>query len=272
MLFLDNGTTPCSDLRIDAFEDGSGFSVIYNQGGYYSTLNAVGMDMDCNTIWSTELHSITTVMTSSENSTGFHAGQNIVAWVDGTNGGIYGQNIHPDGTLGIDEEPQGCPGPENFQGEYYYEMEGQVFGVQLTWDDPSNPVESYRLYRNDLTTGEETVIEFGGEEPRYFDNTGIGHFEYQLRALYAEMDCGYSDPATTPEGEDHVVVEVTETAENDSDPIVTPVKIFTLSGQLLKDSNPSQLCNGIYIMQGLTQDGKLVTRKIVISSPAVMRP
>ncbi|MBR4390640.1 MAG: T9SS type A sorting domain-containing protein [Bacteroidales bacterium] len=275
-LVLDNGTTPCFELKVDAFEDGSGFSIVFQKGneqtGYHTTLEAIGMDIQGKEIWTTQMHSLSSVMTGCENSTGFHAGQNIVAWVDGANGGVYGQNLHPDGTMGIAVTPPSCPGPENFQGEYYYEMEGQVFGVQLTWDEPSNPVEYYRLYRTDLSTGEETVVEFSGEESRFFDNTGIGHFEYQLRALYADMDCGYSEPATTPDGEDHLIIEVTETAENDSDPIVTPMRIYTMNGQLLKDSNPSQLSNGIYIMQGLTQDGRLVTRKIVISSPAVLHP
>ena len=115
-----------------------------------------------------------------------------------------------------------------------------------------------------ISSGEETVIEFSGEEPRYFDITGIGNFKYQLRALYANLDCGYSDPATTPEGEDHLVVEVTETAEDSVAPIVTTIGIYTMNGQLVKNADPTRLSTGIYIVKGLTQEGRLVTRKILV--------
>lgn len=103
-LILDNGTKPCGDVRIDAFENGTGFSLIYHKSssmsGYESTVDAQGFDMDGNAIWSTQMCSNTYTKTGDENSTGFHKGQNIVAWVNSSTGGLYGQNISPDGEMG----------------------------------------------------------------------------------------------------------------------------------------------------------------------------
>ena len=264
-VILDNGTTPCLDIRIDAFEDGSGCSLIFNNGvgqsDYYCTLEGIGIDMEGNIIWNTKLHFPEIVMTSADNSTGFHLGQNIVAWVNGANGGVYGQNIHPDGTMGYSEPPQGCPGPENFQGAYQYDMDAQEFGALLSWDVPSEPVEYYRLYRTDAFTGEETIIEFEGGDHSYYDPCGIGTYEYQLRALYANLDCGYSLPATTPAGDDYLRIEVTSVQENSTEPIITVIKVFTMNGQLIRNTNMEMLSKGLYIVQGLTSSGKLVTRK-----------
>ena len=104
MLALDNGTAPCGDLRIDAFEDGSGFSLIYHKGvaqyGTQSTVEAQGFDMDQNALWNTQMCSSTYNKTGDENSTGFHGGQNIVTWVNANTGGIYGQNINTEGVMG----------------------------------------------------------------------------------------------------------------------------------------------------------------------------
>jgi len=278
MLVLDNGTTPCGGLRIDAFEDGSGFSVIYHKGisqaSYESTVEAKGYDMNQTLKWTTQMCTNTYSKTGDDNSTGFHGGQNIVAWVNSTGavtggpGGLYGQNIQPDGSMGIVTPPQpptGCPGPTNFRGEYVYDMEAMEFGVQLAWDQPENPVEVYRLTRKSKTTGEETVIEFNTQQPTYYDPSGVGRYRYQLQALYAELDCGFSEPATTADGADFITIEVTSVPENAEEAIVTVLNVYTLSGQRVQNKNLETLSKGVYLLEGLTADGKRIHRKIAIT-------
>ena len=103
-LVLDNGTTFCSDLLIDIFEDGQGFSIIYNRGAanstYYSIIDAKGFDIEGNELWTTNMSSQASPKSMSEKSTGYHNGQNIVAWADNHNGYVYGQNIGQNGELG----------------------------------------------------------------------------------------------------------------------------------------------------------------------------
>lgn len=257
-----------SDLTVDAFADGSGFAVIYVRGLQFDNttiIEAAGYKMNGQFIWSTVMSSVYTPRTFCRNSTGFHHWQNIVAWTNTSeNGGIYGQNIQPDGIMGIAVEPIGCPGPENFQGEYQYDMDAEDFGVRLFWDDPIDPVEYYKITRTDLSNNEETEIELLGGIHEYYDPSGIGSYKYQLRALYADIDCGYSMPATTPTGEDHVIVEVTEVQEHAQEAIVTVLKVYTMTGQLIRNVNREELSTGVYILQGLTQNGKLINQKVYI--------
>ena len=124
--------------------------------GYSSTIAAIGFDMDGNEIWNTAMSSSVYPRIAAENSSGFHLGQNVVTWINRSTGGVYGQNISPNGVI--------------------------------------------------------TSIE-----------------------------------------------------EQAKDPMVTIKRIYTMNGQCLKHNNPDELCNGIYIIQGLTKDGKLVTRKIVVN-------
>ena len=256
-----------TDLTVDAFADGSGFAVIYLRGPEFentTVIESAGYDMSGTLLWTTIMSSSSTARSFCENSTGFHQGQNIVAWTNADNGGIFGQNIHPDGIMGIVVEPTGCPGPVNFQGEYLYDMEAQDFGARLFWDEPTDPVEYYRVYRTDLSNNEETVIELLGGINEYYDQSGIGSFKYQLRALYADLDCGYSMPATTPTGEDHLIVEVTDIQEHAEDTIVTVLKVYTMTGQIILNTNYETLSTGVYILQGLNQDGKLINQKVYI--------
>ena len=271
-LVLDNGYIPCGGLRVDAFEDGSGFSVIYHKGvaqnSMQSTVEAKGFDMNHNELWTTELCTNAYAKTGDKNSTGFHNGQNILAWINSSTGGLYGQNIQPDGTMGIVVPPQppvGCLGPENFRGEYVYDDETMTFGALLSWDLPEEPVEVYRLTRKSKSTGEEAVFEFTTERPTYFDFSGIGRFRYQLQALYANLDCGFSQPATTPDGADFVTVEVTSVPENNEEAIVTVLNVYTLSGQRVQSNRLETLSKGVYLLEGLTSDGKRIHRKIAIT-------
>lgn len=86
-----------SNIRVDAFENGEGFSVIYTAG---NTIMAAGYDMYGNSIWNTVMSTTGYEKSISENSTGFYHGQNIIAWVNNSRGNLYGQNIGWDGSMG----------------------------------------------------------------------------------------------------------------------------------------------------------------------------
>ena len=268
ILVYDNGTNDCGGLSIDAFEDGSGFAVVYYKGGPSddgrATVEAVGMDMDCNVLWNKQLCSVNYPKSSAKRSSGFHMGQNIVAWVNSQDGGIIGQNFAPDGTMGAITPITPCPSLENLEGQYVYDDETQSFGALLTWNIPEDPVDFYRLYRTDVYTEEETVIEFDGDAVSYFDPVNIGLYRYQLRAQFADVDCGLSDPATTYDGLDYVYIDVTGIDENESDEIVTLVRVINAKGQTLSCKDVNELNSGLYILQGTTKDGKMVCKKIVV--------
>jgi len=255
-----------SDIMVDAFEDGSGFSVIYAKSSpsnpYFTTIEAIGMDMDGNQLWTRTLCSNTYRRTMCDNSTGFCMGQNIVAWVNCLNGGIYAQNIGPDGTIGIIEPPViTCLAPENFEGEYIYNMEEEQFGVMLKWDAPETQPLHYNLYRSDFSTKEEIIIEVAGDATSYYDESGVGQYKYQLTAVYENCE---SEFALTPNGEDYVIIYVTGIQENTMDEIDAIVRIYNANGQCLNAKTTDELSTGIYILQGLTKDGRLVSKKIVV--------
>ena len=255
-----------SDIMVDAFEDGSGFSVIYAKSSpsnpYFTTIEAIGMDMDGNQLWTRTLCSNTYRRTMCDNSTGFCMGQNIVAWVNCLNGGIYAQNIGPDGTIGIIEPPViTCLAPENFEGEYIYNMEEEQFGVMLKWDAPETQPLHYNLYRSDFSTKEEIIIEVAGDATSYYDESGVGQYKYQLTAVYENCE---SEFALTPNGEDYVIIYVTGIQENTMDEIDAIARIYNANGQCLNAKTTDELSNGIYILQGLTKDGRLVSKKIVV--------
>ena len=267
ILVADNGNLPCGGYRIDAFENGEGFTVIYHKGlsqtSTQSTVEAHGFDIEGKKVWSTQMCSNPYSKTGDENSTGFHGGQNIVAWVNASSGGLYAQNIQPNGMMG--PIPTGCPGPTGFQGEYQYNPEDGSFGALLTWDQPEEEVEFYKLYCTDLGTGEMKEVEIGGADNFYFDPSPVGRFNYQLRAQWAYLDCGLSLPATTPDGQDHVSVTVTAIPEASEAPMVTLLGIYTLTGQRLQGDRLETLSRGVYVLEGLAADGKHIHRKIAVT-------
>ena len=264
LLVAGMGTTPVSDVRIDAFEDGSGFSVAFDKGtgtGYYSVLEALGFDMQGNNLWNTEMRSTNANVYAAENSSGYHLGQNLMFWVNSGQGGVYGQNIHPDGTMGPTEVPQPCYAPESFDGKYEYDDETGSFGVDLSWIAPAETPLYYKLYREDANAKEAVVIEIDPEATSYFDEPEIGSYSYQLTAVYEHCE---SEFALTPDGYDHLSIEVTSVTEHHPAGIVKVLRIYTLNGQQINLTSLEELKPGIYILQGLTQDGGLVTQKIVV--------
>ena len=119
--------------------------------------------MNGNILWTKTLSSTQYDRTVSRNTAGFHLGQNIVAWVNSANGGLYAQNILSDGTMGI-------------------------------------PVP---------------------------DDTGIEEWT--------------------------------------NDAVVTVIQVFNILGQPLKVNDLKELSTGIYILQGMTEDGRLVNKKVLIN-------
>ena len=267
IMAVDYNGVPYGNLRVDAFEDGSGFSLVYEKASasnnFNSTVEAIGFDMEGNQLWSKTLSSNVYSKSMCDNSAGFHLGQNIVAWVNSVDGGLYGQNIGPDGTMGpIDPViPTTCLAPENFEGEYAYDMEAEAFGVRLTWTAPETLPLHYNLYRTNYTKDVD-IIEIDGEATDYYDETGMGDYMYQLTAVYDDCE---SDYALTPDGQDFVFVEVTGIPENTDEEIVAVTNIYNAKGQALANKSLEELATGFYIVQGLTKDGKTVTRKIVVN-------
>lgn len=265
ILVADNTGNTYSDILVDAFEDGSGFSLIYNSGDYNSTVRAIGFDMDGNQIWTKYMSSSSYARSMCDNSAGFHMGQNVVAWVNSSNGGVYGQNIGPDGTMGHIEPiipTPDCLAPENFEGEYVYDDETQTFGALLTWIAPETQPLHYNLYRYYDINKDLVVIEVPGDATSYFDESGTGDYKYQLTAVYEDCE---SDYALTPAGEDHVYIEVTGLEEDNGQAIVTVLSIYNMKGQRMKVAELNELKTGIYILQGLTEDGQMVSRKIMVN-------
>jgi hypothetical protein len=266
ILVADNDGANYTEIKVDAFEDGSGFSIIYKKSNSYSdeVVNAKGYDMEGNQIWAKSISSSSYPRAMCENSTGFHMGQNIVAWVNSSNGGVYGQNIGPDGTMGPIEPPvpPTCFPPKNLEGEYVYNMEEQLFGVKLNWIAPETLPLHYNLYRYDNIYKDQVIIEVEADATSYFDECGLGQYTYQLTAVYENCE---SDFALTPEGEDHVTIEVTGIEENTNSRIVNVLNVYNMKGQRITVSDMDDLTTGVYILQGLTEDGRLVSQKVMVN-------
>jgi hypothetical protein len=256
-----------ADIMVDAFEDGSGFSVIYTKSSpsnsYFTTIEAMGFDMDGNQLWAKTLCSDVYRRTMCDNTPGFVFGQNIVAWVNCIDGGIYGQNIGPDGTMGPIEPPiTTCLAPEDFEGEYVYDMQAELFGVRLSWIAPETQPLHYNLYRYGNINKEDVIIEVNGNATSYLDESGMGQFKYQLTAVYEDCE---SDFALTSDGENFVLIEVTGIEEGTDTKIVTLLNIYNMRGQSVSIKDLDELSTGIYILQGITKDGQMVSKKVVVT-------
>ena len=265
ILVLDNGNAPCHDIRVDAYPNGDGFMVAYlrqnSDWGTDSFIEAKGFDANGNLQWETVMNNVNDWKVAAENTTGFHNGQNIMMWVNHNNGGLYGQNIGIDGAMGYIEPVQPCLAPVDFNGEYVYIDETQTFGAMLTWTAPATQPMHYNLYVTD-PTGCTTTVEIEPTETEYFDETTvIGTNVYQLTSVYTECE---SDFALTPEGEDHVQIEITGIEENIDNRIINVLNIYNMSGQRIMVSGMNELHTGVYIIQGLTEDGRLVSQKVMI--------
>ena len=252
--------TNYSNILIDAFDYGGGYSVIFNEGdGYYSTIKAVGINDEGNQIWNTVMSSTSYPRTMCKNSTGFHEGQNVVAWVSSADGNIYAQNIGAKGEMGEIEPPvppTPCYPPTNFQGEYYFSE--VMMGIMVSWDAPETTPLYYNLYCN----GMKDVIVIDPQYNSYFQELEAGDYIFKLTAVYEDCE---SDFALTESGDNYLLITVTSTPENIDKEIVTVTKVYTLNGQMIRNTNLEELSRGVYIIQGLTKDGKLINKKTFIN-------
>ena len=73
-----------------------------------------------------------------------------------------------------------------------------------------------------------------------------------------------SEFALTPDGQDNVFIEVTGIEESVDNSIVTVLNVYAMSGQRISISDMNKLSTGVYIIQGLTEDGRLVSRKVMV--------
>ena len=245
-----------ADILVGAFEYGEGFAVIYKDGN--NAIKSAGYDMQGNPLWNTVMSRTSYTKSISENCTGFNQGQNIIAWVNTSTGGVYGQNIGWDGTMGSIEPPippTPCDPPANFKGEYIYTE--VMFGVMVSWDAPEITPHHYNLYRD----GDREVIEIEPEFTSYFEELGIGDYVYRLTAVYEDCE---SDYALTETGDNYLFISVTGVSESVDEEIVSITKIYTLNGQVIRNANHEELSRGVYIIQGLTSNGKLTTKKLII--------
>lgn len=264
-LVADYASIDYSDIRVDHLGFLTGFAVIY--GTSANAIEAVCYDLDLSEKWRTTMSTSRYEKSISENTSGFHNGQNIIAWINSQDGGVYGQNIGEEGDMGEINIPippvPCCFAPENFEGEYLYQEETASFGAMLTWDAPDQSFLHYNLYRENLNDGTTDIIEIDAEATSYFDETSPNTYKYQLTAMYEDFESEY---ALTPDGEDYIIIEVTSVTENEiENQIVTLLKIYSASGQVVRNSNMDELSPGIYIIQGLTSTGKFVTKKVIVN-------
>lgn len=260
------GGNQYGNVLVNSYEYGEGFSVIFTEGdGYNSIVKAVGMDDKATQVWTTTMSSTSYPRSMCDNSTGFHNGQNIIAWINATGstgggpGGLYGQNIGVNGEMGEitpPTPPAPCNPPTNLKGEYYYSEE--MIGAMIAWDAPETTPLHYNLYRE----GFKEVIEIDPEYTSYFDEIGVGDYVYKLTAVYEDCESNF---ALTETGDDYVFITVTGLPETTDEEIVTVTKVYTLSGQLIRNANLEELSRGVYIVQGLTKDGKLINKKTVVN-------
>ena len=267
ILVYDSGTVPCGGYRIDAFEYGGGFSLIYHKGlaqnSMQSTVEAKGFDMEHNELWSRQLCSNTYNKTGDKNTPGFYAGQNISVWVNAETGGLYGQNIGWDGEMGGNitppTPPTPCYPPTDFAGEAYYNESTGVSAAVLSWTAPATLPLHYNLY----CEATKEIIEIDAEYDSYYLEREPGDYIFKLTAWYEDCE---SDFAHTANGDNYILIEIpdhTSVLENEYEEIVNVTEIYNVNGQRVNANSIQELNQGIYIIKGVTGSGKTVIRKIV---------
>lgn len=116
VLVFDNQGNPLDIPKVSTFEDGSGFSIIYYKGDDIlspnTTIEAIGMDMNCNVLWQTTMSSTLYRRDFTKSIQGFNNGQLVYIWGNHHTGMLYGQNIGVDGSMG-----QGLDVEEIFEDE-----------------------------------------------------------------------------------------------------------------------------------------------------------
>lgn len=105
------------------------------------------------------------------------------------------------------------------------------------------------------------VIEIDSEHSSWFQEMEPGDYVFRLTAVYDECE---SDYALTETGDDYLLISMTSVPENTDEELLTITKVYTLNGQIVRNANLEELSRGVYIVQGLTKNGKPITRKLTI--------
>ena len=263
MLIVEENGSDHSNLLIDALEYGGGYTIFYNEGdGYNSTIKAIGIDDAGAQKWSTLMSSNSYPRSMCKNSSGYCEGQNIVAWVNSSTGGLYGQNIGQSGEMGEiipPTPPTPCYAPTDFQGEAYYNAQTGSGAAVLSWTATDPLPLHYNLYNE--TSNE--IIEVDAEYTSYYQELEPGDYIFKLTAVYEDCE---SDYALTASGDDYIFIEILDhqsIGENEFETIVNIVEIYNVNGQRVNAKDVQDLTSGMYIIKGVTESGKTVIRKII---------
>ena len=259
ILVADYTDLSYSDIHVDAINAVDGFVVTY--GTSQGTVEAAGYDSDGNLQWSTTMSSTHYNKTISDNTTGFHDGQNIVVWINSQDGGVYGQNIGWDGTMGevTPPTPLPCDPPTDFEGQGEYHQETLSTWVTLTWTAPETLPLHYNLYWGD---NNREVIEvdaestsYSAEELPYLENY------FRLTAVYEHCESEY---ALTPNGDDYIlIIDEDSVPEMDNETIVNITRIYNIKGQPVNTKDVNELTPGVYAIVGTTDSGKTLVKKVL---------
>ena len=248
-----------SDILVDAINAVDGFVVTYSTS--QGTVEAAGYDSDGNLQWSTTMSSTHYNKTISDNTTGFHDGQNIVAWINSQDGAVYGQNIGWDGTIGevTPPTPLPCDPPTNFEGQGEYHQETLSTWVTLTWTAPETLPLHYNLYWGDnnreIIEVDAESTSYSAEELPYLENY------FRLTAVYEHCESEY---ALTPNGDDYIlIIDEDSVPEIDNEAIVNITRIYNIKGQPVNTKDVNELTPGIYAIVGTTDSGKTLVKKVL---------
>ena len=247
-----------SDIRVDAIDCIDGFVVTY--GTSRGTIEAVGYDSEGNFQWSTTMSSTSYNKTISDNTPGFHDEQNIVAWVNSDNGGVYGQNIGWDGTMGevTPPTPMPCDPPTDFDGYGYYHFPNT--GAVLSWTAPETLPLHYNLYLDGSNA--KDIIEVDAESTSYhIDDLPYEYNIFRLTAVYEDCE---SDFALTLNGDDYLLILYElSVPEAEDEEILTITGIYNLKGQLVNTKNIDELTPGVYAIIGTSGSGNTIVKKVL---------
>ena len=117
----------------------------------------------------------------------------------------------------------------------------------------------YNLYY-DETKG---VIQIDGDITSYYQEFEPGDYIFKLTAVYEDCE---SDYALTPNGDDYLLIEIqdhTSVSEVEFEEIVNVIEIYNVNGQRVNGTDIQSLNQGMYIIKGVTESGKVVIKKIV---------
>ncbi len=263
ILLLDNGTQHFYGPRIDALELGDGFAVTYHQdvpGANAQTIEAFGLDTDGNMTWTTQVCSNLYSKTGTENTTGFHEGQCVVTWVNAQDGGLYGQNLGWDGSMGeVTPLPSlPCDPPTDFDGYGYYHFPNT--GAVLSWTAPETLPLHYNLYLDG--SNEKDIIEVDAESTSYhIEDLPYEYNIFRLTAVYEDCE---SDFALTLNGDDYLLILYElSVPEAEDEEILTITGIYNLKGQLVNTKNIDELTPGVYAIIGTSGSGNTIVKKVL---------